>query len=391
MAKLAFFCIPAYGHTNPTLEVVRELTKCGHQVIYFSFSAFQKRIEEAGAQFVSCDAYLQTENADPERIKQMTNDVGASIKLLTDTTLALDAMVCQKLRTLQPDCIVADSMAVWGKFAALKLGIPFISSTTTFAFNRYSARIMKQSFGQLIGLVRSLPQIHHQMKRLQKQGYPVKNLLSILQNDDQTPTIVYTSKEFQPCSDTFSEKIQFVGPSVKSTASYDGEKNVIYISLGTVNNQHLDFFEHCIEALRDYPGEVIMAVGTEEQAAQLKAPGHFTIQAQVDQIEVLQRTAVFLTHAGMNSVNEGLNAEVPLILYPQTAEQGGVAQRVVELNAGILLKENSAAAIQAAVNQVLANPSLKENASLISRSFHQAGGPVRAAQLIEGWIQESQP
>ena len=86
MAKLAFFCIPAYGHTNPTLEVVRELTKCGHQVIYFSFSAFQKRIEEAGAQFVSCDAYLQTENADPERIKQMTNDVGASIKLLADTT-----------------------------------------------------------------------------------------------------------------------------------------------------------------------------------------------------------------------------------------------------------------------------------------------------------------
>ena len=134
-----------------------------------------------------------------------------------------------------------------------------------------------------------------------------------------------------------------------------------------------------------------MAVGTEEQAAQLKAPGHFTIQAQVDQIEVLQRTAVFLTHAGMNSVNEGLNAEVPLILYPQTAEQGGVAQRVVELNAGILLKENSAAAIQAAVNQVLANPVLKENAALISRSFHQAGGPVRAAQLIEGWIQESQP
>lgn len=143
-----------------------------------------------------------------------------------------------------------------------------------------------------------------------------------------------------------------------------------------------------MEALRDYPGEVIMAVGTENQAAELEAPAHFTIRPQVDQLEVLQKAALFLTHGGMNSVNEGLYAEVPLILYPQTAEQGGVARRVVQLNAGILLDENSPAAIRRAVNQVLANPVLKENAAAISRSFRQAGGAVRAAQLIEGWIQE---
>ena len=27
MSKIAFFCIPAHGHTNPTLEVVKELIK----------------------------------------------------------------------------------------------------------------------------------------------------------------------------------------------------------------------------------------------------------------------------------------------------------------------------------------------------------------------------
>ena len=93
----------------------------------------------------------------------MTQDVGLSIQPLTDTTLALDAMVCETLEALRPDCIVADSMAVWGKFAALKLGIPLISSTTTFAFNRYSARIMKQSFGQMMNLIGSLPRIQRQL------------------------------------------------------------------------------------------------------------------------------------------------------------------------------------------------------------------------------------
>ena len=34
--RIAWFCIPAYGHTNPTLGIVRELTDAGHQVFYFS-------------------------------------------------------------------------------------------------------------------------------------------------------------------------------------------------------------------------------------------------------------------------------------------------------------------------------------------------------------------
>ena len=44
----------------------------------------------------------------------------------------------EKLFGALEDCIVADSMAVWGKAIALKLNIPFVSSTTTFAFNEHS-------------------------------------------------------------------------------------------------------------------------------------------------------------------------------------------------------------------------------------------------------------
>ena len=55
MSKLVFFNIPAYGHTNPTLGVVRELVARGNQVWYYSFAPFQKVIQEAGATFVPCD------------------------------------------------------------------------------------------------------------------------------------------------------------------------------------------------------------------------------------------------------------------------------------------------------------------------------------------------
>ena len=53
--KIAWFCIPAHGHTNPTLGLVRALTAAGHQVFYFSFEMFREKIEAAGAEFIGCD------------------------------------------------------------------------------------------------------------------------------------------------------------------------------------------------------------------------------------------------------------------------------------------------------------------------------------------------
>ena len=48
MSKIVFFCIPAHGHTNPTLGVVRELVRRGHQVKYYSYEPFRAVIEAAG-------------------------------------------------------------------------------------------------------------------------------------------------------------------------------------------------------------------------------------------------------------------------------------------------------------------------------------------------------
>ena len=33
MSKIVFFSIAAHGHTNPTIQVVRELVNRGHEVI----------------------------------------------------------------------------------------------------------------------------------------------------------------------------------------------------------------------------------------------------------------------------------------------------------------------------------------------------------------------
>lgn len=385
MSKIAFFCIPAHGHTNPTLGVVRELVSRGNEVWYYSYDVMREKIEAAGATYISCDKYDIQMTLKPEDGERISKDIAFSMEVLVNTTLALDDALFAQMKEWKPDCIVADSVAIWGKLLAMKLDVPFVSSTTTFAFNRYSAKIMKQSLSELMKMMFSMSKAKKSLERLQQKGYPVRNVLSVVQNDNETDTVVYTSPEFQPCAETFSEKYVFVGPSVRAveTPVKKIAKRMLYISLGTVNNQNAVFFKNCMEAFQDSDMDVILSIGDLVDTKDLgRIPENFRVERKVDQIAVLQQADCFLTHCGMNSVNEALYYEVPLVLFPQTKEQGGVAYRVNELGAGIYLKENSAAAIKTAVREVMDKDVYRENAKKIAESFRKCGGAKAAADKI---------
>ena len=386
MSKIVFFCIPAHGHTNPTLGVVKELVSRGHQVWYYSYNGMREKIEGAGATFVSCDAYDQERKLNTKDSARVGKDLAFSTKLLVDTTLTLDDAVCIEMAKLSPDCIVADSMALWGKAVAMKLGIPFVSSTTTFAFNRHSARVMKQGAGDFIKMLLSMPKINKQVKRLQEKGYPVKSILDIIGTDEDAHTIVYTSPEFQPCADTFSDKFAFVGPSIRPATEEIEKKRdkLIYISMGTVNNDMKTFYKACISAFADTEYQVILSVGNLVSARELgKLPENVSVFPHVDQIAVLKKADVFVSHCGMNSVSESLYFKVPLVMLPQTNEQKGVCERVLELGAGIKPKKMEGDAVLNAVNQILNNDSYRKNAEKIAQGFRNASGAKGAADKIE--------
>lgn len=402
MSKIAFFCIPAHGHTNPTLAVVRELVGRGHEVWYYSYHSMKEKIESTGARFISCDSYDMQMSLSPSDGARISEDLAFATEVLVETTLAVGKGIEAEMRAWKPDCIVADSMAVWGKAIARKLGCPFVSSTTTFAFNKASAKTMKQSPGALFKMLLSMGKIGRNVKRLQENGYPIKNILDIIQNDNETDTIVYTSPEFQPCAETFSDKYLFVGPSILGVekkedggSETDSEKQAdtkegtgmrkrVYISLGTVNNDKADFYQNCIAALQKIPVDAVISVGEMLDLEKLGTiPENIRVERYVNQIEVLRNTDVFLTHCGMNSVSEALYFQVPLVLFPQTSEQHSVAARVHELGAGEYLERTEASAIHKAIMSVLENPLYRKKAGEIAESFYRCGGAVAAAGKIE--------
>ena len=380
--KIAWFCIPAHGHTNPTLGVVRALTEAGHRVFYFSFEMFREKIEQAGAVFIPCDGY-DFEMEDKENADRVGKDKVFATELLVSSTLALDEMTTRMVGEIKPDLIVSDSVAFWGKLVAMKHGLPYVCSTTTFAFNRYSAAYMKESPWDIAKMLLAMPRINRQLKRLREKGYPVKSLLEIVQNDNDTDTIVYTSKYFQPRSETFSDRYHFIGPSIRpiSAPVEKTAEKTVYISMGTIN-QNREFYRNCIHALGQTDWQVILSMGTNTEHFE-NLPENIHLYELVDQMAVLSIADAFVTHCGMNSASEGLYFRVPLVLFPQTPEQGAVAKRAEELGAGVMLKSISEDDVMQALRTVLFEPRYRDSASRISDSFRACGGVTEARAFLE--------
>ena len=112
-------------------------------------------------------------------------------------------------------------------------------------------------------------------------------------------------------------------------------------------------------------------------------PDNIEIYDFVDQMAVLSVADAFITHCGMNSTSEALYYKVPLVLFPQTPEQGAVAKRTEELGAGIRLKSVSEDDILTSLKTVLNDPEYKNNAAKISESFHACGGTKEAVAFLE--------
>lgn len=386
--RALWFCIPAYGHTNPTIEVVRELTRRGHEVRYYSFEEFREGIEGAGAEFVACDAYLPPLDAKAERRLRKVSTIEMSIQSFR-TVANLDPVISDDVTGWHPNVVVSDSVCFWGKLAAIKHGLPWVCSTTTFAFNEHSSKYMEQSASEIADVVFGLLRLNREIRKLRPLGYRVRSALDIVRNKPDDNTIVYTSRTFQPCAETFDPKrYHFVGPSVRDVALHErGQRPLVYASLGTVMGDRPGFYRTLIDSLREEDVNLLVSCGKAFDPSLLgKLPANVRVERYVGQMEVLSRAGLFITHCGMNSASEGMWMAVPELLFPLTGEQRAVARRVSEVGAGAMLDETTAkdpTRLRQLVLHELSDARLAAGAAYMREDLRSCVGPTGAADFIE--------
>jgi len=52
MPKALVFSVPAHGHINPSLPLVKELVGRGHEITYFTTEDYRPRVEATGGTVV---------------------------------------------------------------------------------------------------------------------------------------------------------------------------------------------------------------------------------------------------------------------------------------------------------------------------------------------------
>ena len=386
MAKALFLSLPLHGHTNPSLPLVRELVARGDEVIYYSAGAFAAKVEQTGARYRPYrNAFLADITQLPERMEELS-------WLLMRVTEDLLAHELEALRAERPDYLIADSIAPWGQWLGEALGVPVVTSVSTFAINRrvlqyaLSHGVRPKSPRLVLSKMRHIAKSIWLGRRLSRQhGINGPGITGLVFGRSDL-NIVYTSRLFQPFAETFDERFHFVGPTVASGSVQKLEEPaLVYVSLGTLFNADATFYRNCFDAFRDMNVQVIMSIGSNVSAASLgQPPANVSVQSYVPQLEVLQRASAFVTHGGMNSVSESLYFGVPLVVIPQMGEQETVGRRVEELGAGLYLgkADATAASLRASVERVLANGRFLERAAVVRESFHAAGGAARGAEAI---------
>ena len=386
MKKISVFSIPAHGHTNPLLPVVRELASRGNEIRFYSFDEFEEKIRATGAQFVSCSKYLPEITEKEQELLKKSSTTEMCIQDIR-ITLAMNDFLAGEFESFKPDIVYCDSACFWGKLNAWKFEVPMVVSTTTFAFNQLSSQYMKNSPAELADMIFGLPKISKELKTLEPYGYKVKNALTLVQSDNNTDSVVYASRKFQPYAESFSDHYAFVGPSVANTAQPDKKKDrpLVYISMGTVVNDKPELYKNCIAALKDLNADVIISYGQYADAAEFGTmPDNIKAYPRVDQLDILRRADVFLSHCGMNSASESLYMATPMVLFPQTGEQHAVARSVFELGSGVYLKDDLPESIRAAIDEVLGDKKYSQAAAECSRDFRVCPGAKGAADFVEG-------
>lgn len=391
MEKYVFLNVPTYGHVNPTLPVVQELVERGAHVVYYLTEEFRAAVEATGAIFRPYQS-IMGQMQPPTRGKGRARmGPGALPLLLAAEGRQVLPQVLETLRAEQPDVIVYDMMCLWGRIAVQVLQVPAILLHPSYATNeRFS--LFQHYEGTSLLQPELLEQVRDSLADLCAAYHIAPFDMRQLFSHGESLNIVFMPRAFQPAGETFDERFVFVGPAIQlrqdaAPIPFErlGEQPVLYISLGTLFNQRPDFFQLCFQAFEGQPWQVVLSHGKHLDQATLGAvPDNFVLSPYVPQLEMLQRTSVFLTHGGMNSTMESLYYGVPMVVIPQMLEQEVTAQRIVEFGLGVHLDEEDLTVeqLRAAVTHVQRDPTMVQRVHAMQQTVRTSGGYVRAADAI---------
>ncbi|MFB9682790.1 macrolide family glycosyltransferase [Amycolatopsis plumensis] len=396
---VAVFNFPRFGHIRPTLPVVRELLRRGHRVTYFAAESYVDAVAASGADVVPYPSSFP-DAVEPVHTPEELS--GLLVDFLREGLAALPA-ARKHLGHQLPDLVLEDALSTaTSALIARDAGCPVVRTFAGFGGNDEVSldggepapenpllpdtaiieRAAEELFTSLVPY------------GLDEAGFEYAQRGSAV-----SANLVFIPKALQPYADRFDDTFAFVGPEPGPDTgalrpASDRDRTVL-VSLGTSATANPQFFRGCADAFAGSGWQVVLATAGHLGAADVeRLPAGVEAHDWVDHDEVFPRMRAVVCSAGAGTVLDALRHGVPVVMVPQQPDAVTFARHLQKLGLGKTLdpEEATGATIRSAVEAVTADPVIGRNVARMRTEIREAGGSVRAADVLESlWPRTTTP
>ena len=402
--KLGFICLDLQGHLNAMSSLALQLQARNHEVVLLYSSG------AAGLPFVRGSEKDPINENLPEISKKQGEDaLQFSVRTLLTQTEAILKSLPAIVQANGIDALIIDTVQFYAELGAMQLGIPYVhvANAVHFDYSGYTPLCLygwrhettpaalarnREGVAKAANLLNSF---NGGIKaRAKSVGLKIdwNNLYSTL---SPLALITQVPQAFDFESSHWPSQFHHTGPfhNGKGRENVDfpwerltGEP-LVYASMGTILTGQVDVFRTIVAAVAKNKNlQLVLSIGDQIDPKRIgPVPNNAIVVKRAPQLELLKRATVCITHAGLNTVLESLAQGVPQLAIPITYDQPGVAARIAHKNTGVVtsLDKSTADHLAFLLNEVLTDPTYRENARKLQKAIAEANGLSVAADLIE--------
>jgi zeaxanthin glucosyltransferase len=402
--KLGFICLDLPGHLNPMSSLALQLQARNHEVVFLYSSG------AAGLPFVCGPEKDHINENLPEMSKKEGQDaLQFSFRAVLTQTEAILKSLPAIVQANGIDALVIDAVQFYAELGAMQLGMPYVHvanavhpdysgytplclygwphETTPAALARNREGVAK--WANLLESVNGGIKAHARSVGLKINWNDLSSTLSPLALITQVP------RAFDFESSHWPSQFHHTGPfhNGKGRENVDfpwelltGEP-LVYASMGTILNGQVDVFRTIVAAVAKNKNlQLVLSIGDQIDPKRIgPVPNNAIVVQRAPQLELLKQATVCITHAGLNTVLESLAQGVPQLAIPITYDQPGVAARIAHKKTGVVtsLDKSTADHLASLLDEVLTDPTYRENARKLQKAIAEANGLSVAADLID--------
>jgi len=402
--KLGFICLDLPGHINPMSSLALQLQARDHEVVLLYSSG------AAGLPFVPGPEKDHINENRPEMSKKQGEDaLQFSVRALLTQTEAILKSLPAIVKANGIDALIIDKVQFYAELGAMQLGMPYVHvsnavhhdfsgytplcvygwphETTPAALARNREGVAK--WANLLESVNEGIKAHARSVGLKIDWNNLDSTLSPLASITQVPRAFDFESSHWPSQ--FHHTGPFHNGKGREKVDFPWERltgePLIYASMGTILNGQVDVFHTIVAGVAKNKNlQLVLSIGDQVDPKQIgPVPNNAIIVKRAPQLELLKLATLCITHAGLNTALESLAQGVPQLAIPITYDQPGVAARIAHKRTGVVTSLDKLTADHLAflLNEVLTNPTYRENARKLQKAIAEANGLSVAADLIE--------